>query len=125
MDILNINQMEHTKYALYAYSRLVLIEYTEYGYNRFKFWSSTGLESVQPFARFNTFDRVCLKASVQPFTFHRVHEESIHWQILDRVRILKSTISPQRVLKQTNKVIARRQEVEWAIERQHEEQEVE
>jgi hypothetical protein len=27
--------------------------------------------------------------------------------------------------KQTNKVIARRQEVEWAIERQHEEQEVE
>jgi hypothetical protein len=78
------------------------------------------LESVQPFARFNTFDRVCLIASVQPTTFDRVHEESIHWQILDGVRILKSTISPQRV----NKVIARRQEVEWAIERQHEEQEV-
>jgi hypothetical protein len=37
------------------------------------------------------------------------------------IRILKSTISPQRV----NKVIARRQEVEWAIERQHEEQEIE
>jgi hypothetical protein len=36
------------------------------------------LESVQPFARFNTFDRVCLIASVQPFTFDRVHEESIH-----------------------------------------------
>jgi hypothetical protein len=36
------------------------------------------LESVQPFARFNTFDRVCLIASVQPTTFDRVHEESIH-----------------------------------------------
>jgi hypothetical protein len=30
------------------------------------------LESVQPFARFNTFDRVCLIASVQPTTFDRV-----------------------------------------------------
>jgi hypothetical protein len=67
-----------------------------------------------------SLDRVRLE-SVQPFTFDRVHEESIHWQILDRERILKSTISPQRV----NKVIARRQEVEWAIERQHEQQEVE
>ena len=65
--------MEHTKYA---YSRLVLIEYTEYGYNRLSF-DRIRLESVQPFARFNTFDRVCL-ASVQPFTFDRVHEESIH-----------------------------------------------
>ena len=82
--------MEHTKYA---YSRSVLIDYTEYGYNRLSF-DRVRLESVQPFARFTTFDRVCL-ASVQPFTF-------------DRVRILKSTISPQRV----NKVIARRQEVE-------------
>jgi hypothetical protein len=36
------------------------------------------LESVQAFARFNTFDRVCLIASVQPTTFDRVHEESIH-----------------------------------------------
>jgi hypothetical protein len=36
------------------------------------------LESVQPFAHFNTFDRVCLIASVQPTTFDRVHEESIH-----------------------------------------------
>ena len=65
--------MEHTKYA---YSRLVLIEYTEYGYNRLSF-DRVRLESVQPFARFNTFDRVYL-ASVQPFTFDRVHEESIH-----------------------------------------------
>jgi hypothetical protein len=36
------------------------------------------LESVQSFARFNTFDRVCLIASVQPTTCDRVHEESIH-----------------------------------------------
>jgi hypothetical protein len=36
------------------------------------------LESVQPFARFNTFDRVCLIASVQPTTFDQEHEESIH-----------------------------------------------
>jgi hypothetical protein len=39
---------------------------------------SVRLESVQPFARSKTFDRVCLIASVQPFTFDRVHEESIH-----------------------------------------------
>jgi hypothetical protein len=43
--------MEHTKYA---YSRLVLIEYTEYGYCRLSFdrVRLESLESVQPFARF-------------------------------------------------------------------------
>ena len=61
--------MEHTKYA---YSRLVLIKYTVLSFDRVR------LESVQPFARFNTFDRVCLIASVQPTTFDRVHKESIH-----------------------------------------------
>jgi hypothetical protein len=74
--------MEHTKYALaceYAYNRLVLIEYTEYGYSRLSFdrVRLESLESVQPyaFAHFNTFDRVCLE-SVQPFTFDRVRVES-------------------------------------------------
>jgi hypothetical protein len=58
---------------------LVLIEYTEYGYIRLSFdrVRLESLESVQPyaFARFNTFDRVCLE-SVQPFTFDRVQVES-------------------------------------------------
>ena len=66
--------MEHTKYA---YSRLVLIEYTYYGYNRLSFDQSSTLRKRTAVCPFNTFDRVCL-ASVQPFTFDRVHEESIH-----------------------------------------------
>ena len=60
--------MEHTKYA---YSRLVLMSIPNMGTTVLSF-DRVRLESVQPFARFNTFDRVCLIASVQPTTFDRV-----------------------------------------------------
>jgi hypothetical protein len=113
--------MEHTKYA---YSRLVLIEYTEYGYRRLSFGR------VRFYYRKRTCSSlpVCLDRSSmlrkrtavyfwsstrKKHTFTNTWS-STHIKIhYNYTFCIKSTeYSPRRV----NKVIAREQEVEWAIE---------